>query len=164
MNMLEKYTSFIENDVQEIQILLAEENYPEIYRRYAPVLEDMLLIRTEAEWLDYMEQQGPELEERPLRLHLAAWAGCCLEIGCFEGDVTKKLMDFLRQDLPEQVLNRLKHPPVNVDIDESNGVLETQIKPYQEQLEPWGCQLKVFFDDTYCTGVYFVFLDAPQQW
>ena len=162
--MLETYTSFVENDFQDIQILLDGENYPEIYRRYAPVLEDMLYIRTEAEWLDFIEQQSPELEERPLRLHLAAWADCCLEIGCYEGDVTKKLTEFLRADLPEKVFDKLDCPAVNVDIDELKGELEPQLKLYQEQLEPWGYKLKVFFDDTYCAGIYFVFLESPQRW
>lgn len=162
--MLEAYTSFIENDFQDIQILLVEENYPEIYRRYAPVLEDMLCVYEEAEWLDFMEQQGPELEERPLRLHLAAWAKCCLEIGCYEGDVTEKLAEFLRADLPEKVFGKLECPAVNVDIDELRGELEPQLKPYREQMESWGCKLKVFFDDTYCAGIYFVFLEAPREW
>ena len=45
-----------------------------------------------------------------------------------------------------------------------NGELEPQLKPWREQLEPWGCKLKVFFDDTYCAGVYFLFLDAPKEW
>lgn len=162
--MLETYTAFIENDLHDIWTLLAQRAFKEAYRRYAPVWKDMLFIHEEAEWLDYVEQQGPELEERPLRLHLAAWADCCLEIGCYEGDVTDKLMNYLRQDLPEKVFDSLERFPVRVDIDELNGALEPQIKPYQEQLEPWGCKLKVFFDDTYCAGVYFVFLEAPQDW
>lgn len=119
--MVKAYTPFIENDFQDIQALLAEENFSEVYRRYAPVPENMLFVQSEAEWLDYMERQGPELEERPLRLHLAAQADRCLEIGRYEGDVT-------------------------------------------EQLEPWGCKLKVFFDGMYCAGIYFVFLEAPRAW
>lgn len=162
--MLEAYTSFIETAFQDIQLLLAEENFSELYRRYAPVLEDMLGVYSEAEWMDFVEQNGPELEERPLRLHLAAGKDCCLEIGCYEGDVTEKLADFLREDLSEKLFARLERPAVNVDIDDLNGELEPQLRPYQEQLEPWGCKLKVFFDDTYCSGVYFVFLEAPREW
>ena len=78
--------------------------------------------------------------------------------------MTGKLMNFLRRDLPEKVFDRLVPSPVNVDIDEPNGEPEPQLKPWREQLEPWGCKLKVFFDDTYCAGVYFVFLEAPQDW
>ncbi len=162
--MLETYTAFIEKDLHDIWTLLAQRAFKEAYRRYAPVWEDMLFIRGEAEWLDFLEHEGQELEERSLRLHLAAWSDCCLEIGCYEGDVTGKLMNFLRRDLPEKVFDRLVPSPVNVDIDEPNGEPEPQLKPWREQLEPWGCKLKVFFDDTYCAGVYFVFLEAPQDW
>ena len=162
--MLETYTAFIENDLYDIWTLLAQRAFKEAYRRYAPVWEDMLFIRGEAEWLDFLEHEGQELEERSLRLHLAAWSDCCLEIGCYEGDVTGKLMNCLRRDLPEKVFDRLVPSPVNVDIDEPNGEPEPQLKPWREQLEPWGCKLKVFFDDTYCAGVYFVFLEAPQDW
>ena len=161
--MLEDYTAFTENSLYDIWTLLAQKNFKEAYRRYASVWEDMLFICEEAEWLEFLEREGTELEEGPLRLYLAAWADICLEIGCYEGDVTDKLMNYLRQDLPEKVFDSLERFPVRVDIDELNGALEPQIKPYQEQLEPWGCKLKVFFDDTYCAGVYFVFLEAPQD-
>jgi len=161
--MLEKYTSFVEKDFLDIQTLMAEGAFQEVYRRCAPVLEDMLFIGEEAEWLNYVDQQGPELEERPLRLHLAAWRNRCLEVGGYEGDVTEKLAEFLRKNLPENLYEKLERPAVNVDIDEFSGELEPQLKPYQEQLEPWGCKLKVFFDDTYCAGIYFLFLETPKQ-
>ena len=162
--MLETCTAFIETDLYNILILLAQKDFKEAYRRYASVWEDMLFICEEAEWLEFLEREGTELEEVPLRLYLAAWSDCCLEIGCYEGDVTGKLMDFLREDLPEKVFERLVPSPVNVDIDEPNGELESQLKPWREQLEPWGCKLKVFFDDTYCVGVCFLFLDVPKEW
>lgn len=162
--MLETYTAFIENDLHDIWMLLEERRFSEAYQRFAPVWEDMLGIYEEAEWLDYLEQQSTELEERPLRLHLAAWAGCCLELGGFEGDVTEKLQNFLRKDLPEKVFEKLNLTSINLDIDELNGELEPQLEPWREQLEPWGCKLKVFFDDTYCAGIYFLFLEVPQQW
>ena len=162
--MLETCTAFIETDLYNIWTLLAQKDFKEAYRRYASVWEDMLFICEEAEWLEFLEREGTELEEVPLRLYLAAWSDCCLEIGCYEGDVTGKLMDFLREDLPEKVFERLVPAPVNVDIDEPNGELESQLKPWREQLEPWGCKLKVFFDDTYCVGVCFLFLDVPKEW
>jgi len=161
--MLEEYTSIVENDFLKIRTLLSEGAFQEVYRRYSPVLEDMLYIGGEAEWLDYVDQQGPELEERSLRLHLAAWRNCCLEVGGYEGDVTEKLAEFLRKNLPEKLYDKLERPAVNVDIDEFSGELEPQLKPYQEQLEPWGCKLKAFFEDTYCAGLYFLFLEMPRQ-
>ena len=99
--MHETYTAFIEPDLYEIWTLLEQ-----------------------GEFTEALEREGPELEERPLRLHLAAWADCCLEVGGYAGDVTEKLLSFLRRDLPEKVLDKRMPPPVNVDIDELNGELE----------------------------------------
>lgn len=162
--MLEGYTSFIENDVLDIQILLAEGAFKEVYQRYAPVLQDMLGVSGEVEWLDFVEQQSGELEEAPLRLHLSAWQKCCLELGGYEKDVTEKLALFLQEELPEKVFSKLECSPVYLDIDEPSHELESQLDPYQEQIKPWGCRIKLFFDDTYCAGVYFLFLEVPKQW
>ena len=162
--MLEDYTAFIENDVWEIQAMLAEGDFRKAYRRYAPVWEDMLGVCTEAEWLDFMEQQEGEIEEVPLRLHLAAWQDLCLELGGYEGDVTEKLAAFLKEDLPEKALAKLECPAIYLDMDEPGHEMEPQLELYREQIEPWGCRLKLFFDDTYCAGVYFLFLKAPQPW
>lgn len=163
-DVLETYTAFIENDLYDIWTLLEQRNFSEAYRRFAPVWEDMLGVYGEAEWLDCLAQQGPELEERPLRLYLAAQADCCLELGGYEGDATEKLLSFLRRDLPEKAFEKLTPTPINLDIDEPDGELEPQLRAWQEQLEPWGCKLRVFFDDTYCGGIYFLFLDAPREW
>ena len=80
--MLETCTAFIETDLYNIWTLLAQKDFKEAYRRYASVWEDMLFICEEAEWLEFLEREGTELEEVPLRLYLAAWSDCCLEIGC----------------------------------------------------------------------------------
>ena len=160
--MIEDYTSFIETDVTEIQTLLAEEAFQEAYRRYAPVWNDMLGISEEAEWLDFIEQQGGGIEETPLRLYLAAQQNLCLKLGGYEGDVTEKLVAFLKEDLPDKVLGKLEYPPVYLDLDEPSHEMESQLEPYQKQIEPWGCRLKLFFDDTYCAGVYFLFVKTPR--
>ena len=90
-----------ERDFQAVKALLQQEKLKEVYEAYEPVLRDMLSVFSEAEWFEFWKQNG-ELEEQPLRLHLAAWKGDCLEIGCYEEDVTEKLADFLEKNLPEK--------------------------------------------------------------
>ena len=85
-----------------------------------------------------------------------------MEIGCYEGDVTEKLADYLRNNLTEEQFSSMERPAVNVDIDEPNGDLGLQLEPYRRQAEAWGCKLHAFFDDTYCAGLYFVFLEKPR--
>ena len=147
-----------ERDFQAVKALLQQEKLKEVYEAYEPVLRDMLSVFSEAEWFEFWKQNG-ELEEQPLRLHLAAWKGDCLEIGCYEEDVTEKLADFLQKKLPEKAFNELKCLPVNVDADEEGGDLEPQLEPYRKQVKAWGFDLGVCFDDTYCSGLYFVFLE-----
>lgn len=162
--MLEEYTSFIDADVLDIWTLMGQSEFLEVYRRYGPVLEDMLFVSSEEEWLDFVEQQGPELDEHALRLHLAAWQDCCIELGCYEGDVTEKLLAFLEQELPDKIFTKLECPKVCLDLDEPGQDLTAQLKPYRDQLNPWGCKLITFTDDTYCDGVDFIFLETPQAW
>ena len=160
---MERYLVDIEGaEMHDLKKGMAMGRFREVYRLFGPALEDMLGIEGEAEWLDYVEEQGTELEERPLCLHLAAWHRCCLEIGCFEGDVTERLTDYFRENLTEEQFNSMECPAVNVDIEELNGDLEPQLEPYRRQVEVWGCKLHVFFDDTYYAGLYFVFLERPR--
>ena len=161
---MELYITLEGVNARDIKDMLGGGDARGVYRLFGPALEDMLSIQGEAEWLEFVEQQGPELEERPLCLHLAAWHHRCLELGGYEGDVTERLMEFLRKELPKEKFCQITPTPVVLDLDEPSGELEPQLKPYQEQLEAMECRFQVFFDDTYCAGVYFVFLEQPKPW
>lgn len=161
---MELYITLEGVNARDIKDMLGGGDARGVYRLFGPALEDMLSIQGEAEWLEFVEQQGPELEERPLCLHLAAWHHHCLELGGYAGDVTEQLMEFLQKNLPEAKFRQIRRTPVVLDIDEPSGELEPQLEPYQMQLGPLDCHLKVFFDDTYCAGIYFVFLEHPKPW
>lgn len=138
--------------------------YREIYEQYRPLLQHMLFIETEEEWMDFLAQGGT-LEERPVSLHLSALAGECLCLGGYEGDVTGQVRSFLsaglfgdRRDgpaLPEQ--------SIVLDLDESSGLLEPQLRPFQACVEPLGFRLRTEFDDAYCAGEYFLFVERDGQ-
>ena len=161
--MLERYLLDIEGaEMYDLRKGIELGRFHEVYKLAGPALEDMLCIQGEDEWMDFVTQQGSELEERPLCLHLAAWHRRCVEIGCYEGDVTEKLADYLRNNLTEEQFSSMERPAVSVDIDEPNGDLGLQLEPYRRQAEAWGCKLHAFFDDTYCAGLYFVFLEKPR--
>ncbi len=130
--------------------------YHEIYERYLPLLQHMLYIETEEEWNNFAAQAGV-LEERPVALHLSALAGDCLCLGGYEGDVSEKVRAFLSSKLPQRLM--LPDLPVVLDLDEIGGMLEPQLEPYQPILEPLCFRLRVEFDDTYCAGEYFLFME-----
>lgn len=161
---MELYLALEWGNARDIRHMLELGRAGDVYRLFGPALEDMLGIQGEREWLDFIGQEGTELPERPLCLYLAAWQQRCLELGGYEGDVTERLMEFFQKRLPETLMGTIEKTPVILDLDEPSGELELQLEPYRKQLEPAGYGLQVFFDDTYCAGVYFVFLETPKPW
>ena len=161
---MELYHALEWGNVRDIWYMLERGRAGDVYRLFGPALEDMLGIQGVAEWLDFIGQEGAELAERPLCLYLAAWQHRCLKLDGYEGDVTERLMAFFQKWLPEALAEKIERTPVILDLDEPAGELELLLEPYRKQLEPAGYRLQVFFDDTYCAGVYFVFLETPKPW
>ena len=150
----------VNQDVKNIQELLSKEEYQAVYDQYAPMLQDMLFVQSLEEWLDFIQQEGA-LEEKPLRLYLSAWRGLCLLLGCYEGDVTRKVLDYLKGRIPEELLEKLSGlAPIVIDIDELGGALEKQIVPYQETLTQVGFAFHIDFEDIYCAGAYFLSVET----
>lgn len=143
-------------DVKNIQELLSKEQYQAVYDQYAPVLQDMLFIQSAEEWLDFIRQEST-LEEEPLRLYLTAWREECLLLGCYEGEATQKVLDYLKGRIPNQLLEKLSSlAPIVIDADELDGTLEKQIAPYQKILTQAGFSFHIDFEDVYCAGAYFL--------
>lgn len=150
----------VDEDVKKIQELLSKEEYQAVYDQYAPVLRDMLFVESPEEWLDFIRQEGT-LEEEPLRLYLLARRGACLLLGCYEGETTQKVLDYLKSRIPEALLESLAGlAPIVIDIDELDGTLEKQLAPYQEILIRAGYAFHIDFEDIYCAGAYFLSIDT----
>ena len=146
----------VEEDVKNIQELLSKKEYQAVYNQYASVLQDMLFVQTSEEWLDFIQQEGT-LEEEPLRLYLSAWRGLCLLLGCYEGEATRKVLDWLKDRIPGELLEKLSGlAPIVIDVDELGGTLEKQIAPYQDALTQAGFSFHIDFEDIYCAGAYFL--------
>lgn len=151
----------VDQDVKNIQELLSKEEHRAIYDQYAPMLQEMLFVQSFEEWQDFIQQEGT-LEEKPLRLYLSAWQGLCLLLGCYEGEVTQKVLGWLKGRIPDELLEKLSGlPPIVIDVDEMNGTLENQIAPYQKILSQGGVPLHIEFEDIYCVGAYFLSIETP---
>ena len=150
----------VDKDVKNIQKLLSQGKYQAVYDQYAPVLRDMLFVESPEEWLDFIQPEGT-LEEEPLGLYLSARQGACLLLGCYEGDATRKVLDYLKGRIPEELLEKLSGlAPIVIDIDELGGALEKQIVPYQETLTQVGFAFHIDFEDIYCAGAYFLSVET----
>ena len=89
-------------------------------------------------------------------LHLLQ-ARLCLLLGCYEGEATRKVLDWLKDRIPEELLEKLSGlAPIVIDIDELGGTLEKQIAPYQDVLTQAGFSVHIDFEDIYCAGAYFL--------
>ena len=149
-------TAQVGEDVKNIQELLSRKEYQAVYDQYASVLQDMLFVQSSEEWLDFIQREGT-LEEEPLRLYLSAWRGLCLLLGCYEGEATRKVLDWLKDRIPGELLEKLSGlAPIVIDVDELGGTLEKQIAPYQEALTQAGFSVHIDFEDIYCAGAYFL--------
>ena len=146
----------VDEDVKNIQKLLSQGKYQAVYDQYAPVLRDMLFVESPEEWLDFIQRED-KLEEEPLRLYLSAWRGLCLLLGCYEGEATRKVLDWLKDRIPGELLEKLSGlAPIVIDVDELGGTLEKQIAPYQDALTQAGFSVHIDFEDIYCAGAYFL--------
>lgn len=151
----------VNEDVKNIQELLSKENYQAVYDQYSAMLQDMLFVQSIEEWMDFIRQEGT-LEPEPLRFYLMAWRGECLLLGCYEGEVTRKVLDYLKSRIPNELLEKLSNlAPIVIDVDELDGTLEKQIAPYQEILAQAGYPLHIDFEDIYCAGAYFLSIVIP---
>ena len=150
----------VDEDTKRIQELLSKGEYQAIFDQYAPVLQDMLFVQSLEEWLDFIRQEGA-LEEEPLKLYLSAWRGECLLLGCYEGEATRKVLDWLKDRIPGELLEKLSGlAPIVIDVDELGGTLEKQIAPYQDALTQAGFSVHIGFEDIYCAGAYFLSVET----
>ena len=107
----------VNEDMKKIRELASKEEYKAVYDQYAPVFQNMLFVQSLEEWMDFIRQEGA-LEEEPLKLYLSAWRGECLLLGCYEGEATQKVLDYLKGRIPDELLERLNGlAPVVIDID-----------------------------------------------
>ena len=141
--------------IDKFDELLKTKNYQELYKKQAPVIDQMLMIENEDEFDAFLAEDS--LEDDVFWLHHSALHGESLLIGCYEGDVTEKVSDFLKRRLPENLFDIIKEDirEIYVDIDDTDN-LEECIGTLNERLEEHNCSIQIYFDDLYCAGEYFL--------
>ena len=144
---------------QYINELLKAENYKELYKTLAPVIDQMLMIKNEDEFDAFLAEDS--LEDDVFWLHHSALHGESLLIGGYEGDVSEKVSNFLKRQLPENLFDIIKEDikEIYVDIDDKDN-LEESIGTLNERFEEHGYSVQIYFDDLYCAGEYFLKVDG----
>lgn len=144
------------NEKQYIHTFFETENYLELYRVQAEVINEMLAIDNQQEFEDFLESED-YIEEDVFWLHYAVVHGESLLIGGYEEDVTPKISDFLKQRLPEELYFKMQEylKKIYVDIDAEDN-LEEKIGLCDQCLKDTDYSLQLDFDDTYYAGAYFL--------
>ena len=89
------------SEKQYIHTLFETGNFLELYQVQAETINEMLSIDNRQEFEDFLESED-FIEEDVFWLHYAAVQGESLLIGGYEEDVTRKIADFLHQQLPDR--------------------------------------------------------------
>ena len=146
---------------QQIHALFEHQNYRELYRTYPKTLNEMLMLKDEKEFEEFLEGEC-EIEENIFFLYHSAACEESLLIGGYEGEATQQIYTFLKTKLPEPVWNQLQGHLQNLHIDiDGEDTLKEVITEYNQQIEHTGYHIKIEYEDTYCAGVYF--LSVVQQ-
>ena len=149
---------------EELKTLLQNREYRKLYQAQPAILNEMLLLTSQADFEDYLSDNDDPLDEDVFWQFYATLNGDGLVIGAYEGDTTEKLNSYLQLHLPNELYTAIQHhiQTIFVDMDEDDA-LETQIASCNTTLAHTGYQIHLQFDDTYCTGVYFLSISVPEQ-
>jgi len=143
---------------ENIKKLLEEKNYAQLYEVCPDVLNEMLAVESREEYEDFIEQEG-EIDAEVFELFYGASIGESVMVDAFEGDVTAKVNKFFIQKLQNSISEMIRRQILNwyVNIDEYEN-LQENVEWCNKLLMDLGYAITLKFDDTYCAGVYFIFV------
>jgi len=144
------------NEKQYIHTLFKTENFSELYQVQPEVIHEMLSINNQQDFEDFLANEE-YIDEAVFWLFYSVVHGERLLIGGYEGDVTQKVVNFLKPRLPKDIFFTILEYLQNlyVDIDAENN-LEEKIGFCNQYLADTDYLLQLDFDDTYDAGVYFL--------
>lgn len=144
------------NEKKYIRTLFETKNFLELYQVQAEVMNKMLSLDNQEDFEDFLEG-GDSIEENVFWLHYDAVHGESLLIGGYEEDITQKVSNFLKQQLPKDIFFTIQEHLQNlyVDIDAEDN-LEEKICFCNQCLADTDYLLQLKFDDTYYAGTYFL--------
>ena len=137
-----------------IHKLFETKDYIELYRTQTETIQKMLLIDSQEEFEDFLNEY--DLEECVFWLYYTAIHGESLLIEGYNGDITETVMDFLKQKLPKDLYYNMKHDLYfYVDLGTKDNISE-QISICNQHLKNTGYSILLHYDESYCAGVYFL--------
>ena len=148
-------------EIQTIKLLFASGQYLKLYESQAHIINEILSIKTENEFQDFLNDEG-WFDEGVFWLHYGSWHGKSLFVGAYDEDLADNVWYYLDSKLPESLFEMIVGclDLLYVDADvESN--LPDIIDFCNKYLEGTGYSLNLVFDDTYYDGAYFLSVIEP---
>ncbi|MGN8851659.1 hypothetical protein [Anaerobiospirillum succiniciproducens] len=150
-------------EIQTIKLLFASGQYLKLYESQAHIINEILSIKTENEFQDFLNEIG-WFDEGVFWLHYGSWHGKSLFVGAYDEDIADKVRCYLNDKLPENLFEMLEEclDQLNVDADaDDEDNLMYIIDDCNEYLEGTGYSLNLVFEDTYYDGAYFLSVLEP---
>lgn len=147
---------------QSIHSLFENKNYLELYQLKKETINEMLLIESQSEFDDFLEDEDC-LDENLFWLYDSAVEGNSLLIGGYEEDVTEKVTEFFKQKLPAPIFDLIKADLHDLYVDlGTRDTLDSKIKTCNQNLVGTDYLIKIHYDDTFCDGVYFLSIQSVE--
>ena len=146
-------------EIQAIKLLFASGQYLKLYESQAHIINEILSIKTENEFQDFLNQIG-WFDEGVFWLHYGSWHGKSLFVGAYDEDIADKVSRYLQSKLPENLFEMLEECLDQIYADDEDNLMYI-IDDCNEYLEGTGYSLNLVFDDTYYDGAYFLSVLEP---
>ena len=138
--------------------MVLNRNYDMLFKEYEQLLKSILLVdklENLEDIQEYIEDVAP-FDMESIILYLSALNGDTLKIGCFEGNITNKLWEYIGSGILDYDLEFIIS---DEDFFEDEYYVEDYINNWNEVLKPLGKELSYRFNDEFCEGVYFIYLE-----
>lgn len=146
-------------EIHTIKLLFASGQYLKLYESQAHIINEILSIKTENEFQDFLNEIG-WFDEGAFWLHYGSWHGKSLFVGAYDEDIADKVRRYLESKLPENLFEMLEESLDQIYVDDEDNLMYI-IDDCNEYLEDTGYSLNLVFEDTYYDGAYFLSVIEP---
>lgn len=148
-------------EIQTIKLLFASGQYLKLYESQAHIINEILSIRTEKEFQDFLNDEG-YFDEQVFWLHYGSCHGESLFVGAYDEDLADKVWCYLDSKLPESLFEMIEGclDLLYVDADDEDNLTDI-IDFCNKYLEGTSYSLNLVFEDTYYDGAYFLSVIEP---
>lgn len=149
--------SLLENKLGELPTVreyIVKNEYEKLYEQYADVINYLLFLETEKEFIDFINEEK-EMKEESFLLALAFKKGLCCSFGMYEENIGIILQQYVQAN-----------SKISVEFDDMNENIDTlvdSINKLNASIESSFKKYIILLDDTYCEGCFYIFCVSTDE-